>query len=398
MRSSFFEKLIDRLDVIDPGSMQTHFLRLAGEKGLLETIFHAIQEGIIVLDQDARLTYANQAAEKLFGFRIEDAEGQPIRKYLREIDWDLIMNLDADEWSRMVSREIETHYPEHRFVAFYLVPLNLVNDDETGAVVILRDVTHERETASHTLESERLNAITLLAAGVAHEIGNPLNSLNIHLQLMERELDPLQGEQREALEELLDVARQEVERLDQIINQFLGAIRPQPPSMEPQDLSGVLQETLDFMQHEITDRGILAELETGRDLPAVQADRGQIKQAFFNLIKNAVQAMSEGGLLKLQVTATERFVAVSFQDNGPGIVPEQLGRIFEPYHTTKQEGSGLGLMIVQRIMRDHGGEIEIDSEPGKGTGITLFFPRDDRRIRLLNSRKTPAEPSEEKKS
>ena len=387
MKQGFLDKLIERLDRLDAGSLQTHFLRLASERGLLETIFHAIQEGLIVLDGDSRITYANRAAEKMFGFKLESAAGHPIRRFLREIDWELVLDLDGDEWTKLVSREIEITYPEHRFIDFYVVPLAAVQTAEPGAVVILRDITRDRENEFKTVESERLHALTLLAAGVAHEIGNPLNSLTIHLQLLERELRGLTEEQAAPLRELVEVSRREVARLDQIINQFLRAIRPTQPGFERSSLAAVLDDTLTFLQHELRDRDILVEVEKPDDLPPAFVDKNQIRQAFFNLIRNAAQAMPQGGLLKITLGSNDRFVSASFKDTGPGIPAEQIGSIFEPFYTTKAEGSGLGLMIVQRILRDHGGEIEVHSQPGLGTTFTLLLPRDERRIRLLNARR-----------
>jgi len=383
VKSAFLEKLIERLDKLDAGSLQTQFLRLAGEKGLLETIFHAIQEGLIVLDGAGRITYANRAAENMLGFQLAVAEGASISKYLPDIEWRQVMDLDEQEWSRLMSREMEITYPTHRFIDFYIVPLTAVNQREKGAVVMLRDITRERHHETVTLESERLNAITLLAAGVAHEIGNPLNSLTIHLQLMQRELQHVAEADRAPLGELLGVAQREVERLDQIITQFLRALRPSQPHMEPARLSEVVQDTLAFLKQEIKDRDVLVEVETPDDLPVTSIDRNQMKQACFNIIRNAIQVMPNGGLLKISLGANDRFVHVSFTDTGPGISAGDLGAIFEPYFTTKSEGSGLGLMIVQRIMRDHGGELEVHSEPGKGTTFTLYLPRHEARVRML---------------
>ena len=385
MKTAFLDKLIDRLDKLDPGSLQTHFLRLAREKGLLETIFNAVREGLIVLDGNARVVYANRAAATMLGLPREGAEGQPIRRYLRDMDWESILQLDEDEWAHLVSREIEISYPEHRFVDFYVVPLAAAEPGGHGAVVILRDITSEREQEAQTIESEKLSALTLLAAGVAHEIGNPLNSLNIHLQLLERDIAHLAEGDRQNLGELVDVAKKEVARLDRIISQFLRAIRPTQPHFEKANVSQVLKDTLEFLKHEIRDRDVLVEVETADDVPAIQLDVAQIKQAFFNIIRNAIQAMPKGGLLRIQVGSTDRFVAVSFKDTGPGIPPEELSHIFEPYTTSKPEGSGLGLMIVQRIVRDHGGQIEVQSEPRIGTTFTLYLPRDERRIRLLKA-------------
>jgi PAS domain S-box-containing protein len=383
MKSGFLDKLIARLDRLDPASVQTHFLRLAKEKGLLETIFQSIQEGVVVLDGHSNITYANRAAGKLIGFHQEDVVGKPMSRYLRDLDWNRILSLDTKEWTKLVSHEIEVTYPEHRFLSFYVVPLSAVESREEGAVIILRDVTRDREHEASLVESERLNAVTLLAAGVAHEIGNPLNALNIHLQLLDREINRSDSNTNESLLELVDVARKEVTRLDLIITQFLRAIRPTQPNLEPFPVTAVLKDTLRLLKQEIENRGVHVELGTPAIIPPLRLDKDQIKQAFFNIIKNALQAMTEGGLLRISVGVSDRFVAVAFRDNGPGISPEDFGHIFEPYYTTKKGGSGLGLMIVQRIIQDHGGRIDVHSEPGIGTTFTVFLPLDERRARLL---------------
>ena len=304
------------------------------------------------------------------------------------------MGLDPEAWTQMVNREIEVTYPEHRVIEFYVVPLQVVQgaeEDAEGALIFLRDVTSDRKREESTVESKRLEAITLLAAGVAHEIGNPLNSLNIHLQIMARELVDVQDEElRESLQELVEVSSSEIKRLDQIIHSFLRALRPTQPQREAVNVDALLEETLKGMEREISDRGIWVEREFPEGLPTLQLDKGQMHQAFYNLIRNAIQAMTQGGILTLRIRMSEHGVAVSFSDTGSGIEAEDLGALFDAYHTTKEEGTGLGLMIVQRIMQDHGGQIEIETRPGQGTTFTLLLPRYEQRIRLLGGREEPA--------
>lgn len=382
MKSAFWNKLIDRLDKLDPGSVQAQFLRLASERGLLETIFHALREGILVLDAEGRIVYANRGACRLLGLDEAAAAGQPMKRYVHEIEWENLLRLDEEEWARMASREIEISYPEHRFLAIYLAPLASPADGRAGVVMILRDVTQERDHAAELVESERLNAILMLAAGVAHEIGNPLNSLAIHLQLMDRELRALPDDAGAGLRELLGVARGEIARLDQILSQFLKAIRPSLPNFERQGLPEIVAETLAGLAAEIRDRQVVVEVEPPEGLPTAWVDRGQVRQAFFNVIRNAIQAMAGGGVLRISFATSDRMVGAIFQDTGPGIPPGQMGELFEPFRTTKSNGHGMGLMIVQRILRDHGGTVMVDSLPG-GTRIQLNFQRDDQRIRLL---------------
>ena len=249
--------------------------------------------------------------------------------------------------------------------------------------MLFRDITRERQTVAETVESERLRAITLLAAGVAHEIGNPLNSLTIHLQLLKREMEALKPAQRTSMRELMAVASGEVQRLDGIITKFLQAVRPMQPRMESCRLDAVVRGTVDFMAREMADRKVWVEFDLPADLPPIRADEGQMRQLFFNLIKNAAEAMSGGGVVKVDMAASDRMVAVTIRDTGVGIEPSKISAVFDPYYTTKQHGSGLGMMIVQRIVRDHGGEIEIRSERGRGTAITVYLPREDRHIRLI---------------
>ena len=383
--------MVERLDRIDPGNLQAQFLRLAGEKGFLDAVFDAVQEGLLVLDSSGRVLYSNRAAERMFGFRSATARGDRIQRYIRDIDWDRVLHLDEREWTRVSSREIEVNYPERRFLAFYVVPLPSDHPESAGgAAVIFRDVTRERQSAAEHVESERLRAITLLAAGVAHEIGNPLNSLTIHLQLIQREISRLPEELRTEIAELLGVASREVNRLDGIITQFLHAVRPVKPQLSSCHLDEILRETIAYMRHEMADRKVLAELESPEGMPTVLGDRGQLRQLFFNLVKNASEAMPGGGVVSVRLTSNDRMVAVMIRDTGVGMDPAQIGQVFDPYYTTKRHGSGLGMMIVQRIIRDHGGEIEVHSERGRGTSITVYLPREDRLVRLIEAPRAEA--------
>jgi PAS domain S-box-containing protein len=386
VRNTFLNKLIDRIDRVDPQSLQSFVLKLSREKGFLETLFNTIQEGIIVSTADGRISYLNTAAAELLGLNVEQAIGEPLFRHLRDLDWQKIWSADKEEWSKVMTHELEVFYPRHRLLSFYIVPLvDEENSVVTGMAIILRDVTETRKQTESAIESEKLSALTLLAAGVAHEIGNPLNSLNIHLQLMERELKNLPPENAERLRKDLRVARDEIARLDRIVNQFLRAIRPAKPDLQRASINDVVTETLKLLEREISDRDILLEQELAADIPASLVDRAQLKQAFYNLIRNALQAMRAGGVLRIRTEATDSHLVVSVIDTGQGISAEQMGRIFEPYYTTKPDGTGLGLMIVQRIVRDHGGTIDVESDAGRGTTVRIKLPIHERRMRLLEA-------------
>jgi two-component system, sporulation sensor kinase E len=382
-KHSSLDRVLGRLDTLDSVNLANLVQRLARERGVFEEIFNTLQEGVLVIRDDGAIDYANHAAGRLVGLG-EDVAGQTLWRLVPGLRNSLGAALDGDGAAPVVAREFELTYPEARVVRLYMVPFRAPGAGQARRfAVILTDITKERATTERRIESERNSSIVLLAAGVAHELGNPLNSLTIHLQLIERRLKRLKdGRDAAALGESLRICRDEVTRLDGIISNFLGAIRPQPPDLAETELGALVAEVLRVQHRELEDRGIAVEVEAA-PVPAVLADRNQIKQVIFNLTKNAMEAMEPGGSLRIRSRADDECVYLVFADTGAGIRADDLGRLFQPYHTTKPGGNGLGLMIAQRIMREHGGQVGIESKEGVGTVVTLQFPRRDRRARML---------------
>ena len=406
-RSSFLDKVLGRIERLDADGLQTVVQGLARERDFLETLFNTIEDGVLVVDAKRRISYYNRAVTELLGLQPGEAEGHPVKRYLPDLDLAKLAR-PGDEGEKILRHELEVDYPQRRFLRLYAAPLDSKNENESGWALILHDATEARQKTYETIESERIQTLTLLAASVAHELGNPLNALHIHLQLMEREMSKLKRQTSiETLnvsatedegdpvtpsdisgiigrfEKYLDVAKGEITRLDYIVTQFLQALRPTQPNFKPASLNQAAEEVLDLLLPEIENRGVAVKSKFRRRLPNARMDSEQIKQVLVNLVKNAIQAMTQGGELTLQTGTAKDGVWITVSDTGGGIDDERIKRIFDPYFTTKKKGAGLGLMIVNRIVRDHNGLIDVSSRTGHGATFRIWIPLREPHPRLI---------------
>ena len=359
----FFNKVAEHIDKLDAEGQRKQYRLLVEELSFYESVFRSLREGVLVVDSDGA-----------------KAKGRPVRHLLPDWDWDNLLAPSGEGrgWTRQASCELEVTYPEHRILEIQSTP------SANGTVLLVRDVTLARAREESARETSRTDAVRDLAAGVAHEIGNPLNAISLNLQLLAREFRREPDEDRRA-RLLHDIAtsQNEVKRLEGIIKGFLSALRPAKLNLVPGSLVDPLTDTLDALKAQFEDRRIQTQLNLPSVLPTVLVDRAQMEQVFFNLIKNALEAMRDGGDLDIEVGADDRDVHVVIRDNGSGMDAATLAHIFEPYQTSKEQGSGLGLMLSRRIVHAHGGEIDVESKPGAGTAFTVRIPRLEKRVRRL---------------
>jgi two-component system, sporulation sensor kinase E len=362
------DRILSCIDTLDAVSLAKLVQLLAKERSFFEFLLKTITEGVIVVDAARIIVYANEAALSILGIQSMDVSNVSITQLVPEFARTL------KRAAPVGMQEISLTYPQDRTVRAYTVPFDSEGPDSWA--IILSDQTSDIREKMQLIEEGKLSSIMLLASSVAHEIGNPLNSIMIHLQLIAREVAKVEltSKAKEAVEHSLDVCTAEIDRLGNLLRHFLDAVRPSTPDLKELQLLELLAEVLKFQQAEIEDRGVRIELELGDGLPLVRADASKMKQVFFNLIKNAIEALGPGGRIRIHASNTDRDVLIAFEDNGIGITETDLPKILEPFYTTKASGNGLGLMIVQRILQTHGGTLMFESTPNAGTVVTVKLP------------------------
>lgn len=379
-KQSFLDRFLAHAENLDPNSRQSYILKLSKERGFFETIFNSIEEGILIIDRQLKIKYFNLAAKQLLNLP-DDLEKVRLSQFLPDINWRRILDNDENEWLKVSHQEIEILYPESKFIQFCLVPLE---EEPTLAAAVIRDVSKERSQKIADFDAESRKQLAMLAGSVAHEIGNPLNSLYLNLQLLERSANNKDLLSDSEMLEMVSACRSEVERLDGIITQFLGAIRPQQTVFAPVAIDKILIELLSFMRQELELKKIHVACNIADNVPIIQGDEKQLKQLFYNIIRNAMQATSADGTLDIKISADMEFVMIEFADSGRGIESSQINRIFKPFQSFRNDGNGLGMMIIERIVRQHGAELSVDSQVNVGTIVAVRFRRHAKKVRVLN--------------
>lgn len=341
----------------------------------LDSLIASMPDLVIFKDQDGRWLRANDAAVQLYEIAGKTYQGKTDQElaalYPTRADL-LLAGAGYDEqawragekWQTEIVLDPSSASPRH--LVSSRVPVFLEDGRRGGMIVVERDVTERRKTEEFLRRVDKITAAGQLASGVAHEVRNPLAAIKWSLLLLQSRYEH---------EELLGMMLSEIERIDATVEQMLSLSREKLPVLQQVDVGGVLLAIVRLMRVQAQGRGIEIHLAADSGLPPVRGDENQLKQVFINILKNAMEAMETGG--SIQVTArlqNEDQVRVQFIDEGTGIPEDQLNRIGEPFYTTKESGTGLGVMTCYKIVREHGGTMSIHSKTGAGTVVTLVLP------------------------
>jgi PAS domain S-box-containing protein len=377
----FYRRALKKLDKLDTPQHRGLLLSAVDEISLLETVLDSIDMGILVCDENNNLVMVNKCALRLLpldyseGIQLWEAIAD---EHIVEFFKDILLNR-----TRVADKEFEIEQNERRWLlSINVVPL--VQDYRiTGSLIYIEDITEKRRQEISLRRAENLASLTTLAAGVAHDIKNPLGSISIHLQLLQKALAKKMKDTDKTTDKYFNVLKEEVERLNRIVVDFLFAVRPMALELRENDLNKVISQMAEFVRFELEQSKILCLLELDEELPAILIDERYMKQALLNLIKNAQAAMPNGGVLTIATNYIDNEIRISIADTGIGISRENLAKIFEPYFTTKETGTGLGLTQVFKIIREHQGEIIVDSAQGGGSEFKIILPIPQKETRMI---------------
>lgn len=354
--------------------------RLEEVKGLARNILERVPMGVLTVTQEGILSTMNPAAEAILRrshsdllgreYSIAFAEGDAIRN---------VIHLALRKAVHACDRDIyyESGDGGSRTVRVTTAPLSGDEMHRSGVILQVQDITEWRRLEERVLVAERLGALHTLSAGLAHELKNPLSALDLNLHLLEEEMREA-GAYRASMARYLTILDVECRRLNAIVENFLTFARPGGGRQDRVDLKAVISHLGSLLQQEAEGRDIGLEIQLSEDLPAVLGDETQISQVLLNVLVNALEATPRHGLCRIAATRggerDQDWIEVTVQDTGAGISKDIRSRVFEPFFTTKPSGSGLGLAIAYRIIQNHGGSIQIDSEEGSGTRVAICLP------------------------
>ena len=377
--NQFFDKFLKNFDKVSDNEKKRIFERLSDLCYSQNTIIENWEEGIISLDINGIIQGINKKACFLFSIP-RNSENEPLSKYLSETETGkIILELikENDSGDKLLKDD-----DNKRILQINIFPLG-DSGRIIGTLIKAFDITQTYENSQKLKRAEQLASLTTLAAGVAHEIKNPLGSISIYIQLIEKIIKKNIDNSSQCFLELKDycaIIKEEIGRLEDTINSFLFSVRKLELNLEEININSLILSTVDFLKYEIENNNINIEIKFDRDNLIMRIDERYIKQSLINIIQNAIDSILEKNEknykkeIQIKLKTVDNFVLITIKDNGMGIKEELLSKIFEPYFTTKRHGTGLGLTNVARIIEAHNGNINIESEYKKGTKVIIKLP------------------------
>jgi PAS domain S-box-containing protein len=381
VRNRYWEKLESRVDNLEPAELNAVIQRLNRERKWLSSIFHLLKDAVIVVDHGGIVEFFNESAKHLLGLVEKDIYRLRFWKIIPELAEFFVRKTTT---TTALSKQIELHYPKARSVRLYLQPFVHEDSENVKFFVLINDITEDKDRTERRITDEKLDAVVQLTSNVAHELGNPINSMQIHLQLVERQLRAKKLPQ--TILKSFDVFAEELGRLDGIVKNFLSAVRPTKIVYRSQCVLPVVRRVLTLLQPQLNNLDIRVELHVAPPgmLPPISIDANRVHQALFNVLKNAVEAIGTKGCIHISVDVDGDDVVVAVADSGRGMSPHKTAKIFQKSFSDKRGGNGIGSMIVRRVMQEHDGRVDIETKEGIGTIVSLHFPlRQGRRLKLL---------------
>ena len=363
---------------------------IAEDDDMMIKVLDALPTGVAVSGPDHKVVFLNRYLANLV--RLKKPELSDV------LVWDIFVRKDISEFihstvtgdKSRISRIFDSSLEKKNFSIEVTVSMLQHSSGKIGHIINIANVTEREREKLEKKRDESFASLTALTAGVAHELKNPLGSMSIYLQLMERQLlKPEAFENldacRESLIAKIKVLKSEVERLNDIVVDFLSTVRPRNANLQEEDLNQIIRDSVEIMIPDLEQNNITLRLELEENLPFLMLDRGFMRQVLTNLIGNAKDAMKEtgGGTLSITTGKNSDSVILSVSDTGIGIKPENQTKIFDPYFTTKKSGTGIGLTLVYKIIKGMGGDIAVSSRQGAGTTFSITLPRMEKEIRQL---------------
>lgn len=406
--SRYVERVIDMLPKLSSEEVKRVLMEVVSENSMLDSLIESFSTGLILVDKKWRILQVNKAAKRIL--RISPDE----EKYEDELLFNVIEeNEEISEWLKNIADTHKTNVREEfssssssdgsvRFLAVSV--FSFVQKTEiSGSVVKIEDITQQKAKAVLDRRLENMEGLTNLAAGMAHEIKNPLGAISIHIQLVQKAISKKRGgdgtlPDKKFLEEHLDIVNDEIEKLNDLVMDFLFAVRPVNAKLTLSDPEEILSSICDFVSPEFNKSHVLLKMELLKEKKRIMIDEKLFRQVIINIAQNAfyaVKAKFPGcteentnsqempGIVIFKTTIIEDNFVISISDNGIGMDSETVGRIFEPYFTTKANGTGLGMTMSYKIIKEFGGDIQVKSEKGTGSVFFISLPVPQTETKLL---------------